>query len=1349
MKDFYFVDRSWHLLGTATAGGSGTIHIVDDTDDQLISAGARTYSGTILFTPELSSKVQMMAARGNYILYMDERNKAVFMTIMESSHDPLAGEETFTAEDAGIDLINETVGPYKAPQAMGIADYISLFTNDSGFEIGLNEIPNLKRTLEWTGESDTTLNRILSVATQFDNAELDFSFDVSGTTVVRRVINIHKRIGADRNITLYVDKDINKIVTSGSIYDLYTAVTPTGGTPESKDGETTDQQPITLEGYQWTDPDGRYVLTKEGVLLDPVANQTWSRLLAKGSAPSVNAAYINRVVTYTATSQATLLQSALSDLKTHNHEAVNYETDIAVLPQNINIGDTIHLADENEQLYLSARLLELKSSYSMDTHTATLGDYLIEHDQVAAQYRQLAEQIKNIPKTIQYYPWLRYADDNQGTNMSALPAGKKYMAVVYSNKSSVPSDDPADYAGKWALIQGPKGDDGVGVPGPKGADGKTSYFHTAWANDVSGQSGFTVSGGDGKKYIGTYSDFTQADSTNSSDYNWALFKGEDGDVGPKGDQGLPGAKGADGRTAYTHFAYANSQDGKTDFSTTDSNRTYIGFYSDFTSGDSTNPSEYSWSLIKGADGANGKDGVPGKAGADGKTSYFHIAYADSSDGKTNFSLDTPGSRKYIGSYTDFTQADSTNPAVYSWQLVQGPKGDTGKDGVAGKDGVGIKSTQIMYAQSTSGTTAPTTGWTAQVPTLIKGQYLWTQTTWLYTDNTGEAGYTVSYNAKDGNTGANGIAGKDGVGIKTTVIEYAVSLNGVTKPSTGWSATIPSIAPGQFMWTRTTWLYTDGTNEVGYSVAQAGATGPKGDTGAQGLQGLQGPKGDQGIKGPAGADGKSSYTHIAYGTSNSGAGFTQTPSTSTTYIGMYVDQTATDSTDPAKYAWSLIKGADGAQGTPGKAGEDGKTSYFHIAYADSSDGRTNFSLDTPGSRKYIGSYTDFTQADSTNPAVYSWQLVQGPKGDTGVGIPGPKGADGKTSYFHTAYANSIDGKQGFSTTDGNGKSYFGQYVDQTQADSTDPTKYSWALFKGTDGRDGKDGSDNVPVITVGAAYPSGPKKGDMHWLTDSSGVVTGYYTYDGTKWNPYKIDAKILSAETFNGLTFNGVTFNGSRFITPFNGHPKTTGGEEDPLQWTRGIISVGDGEVKMTTTSSKTQNGEATATGLVEMKTGVIYSSQQIANSKEQFEAMLSPGQLFLSHTANNGSVVSGYIDTELVNELNARGRVIWQGGFYPAGNDTIIPSMKLSQTLTGWLVMWSRYENGVIRNNDYAYSIIPRGLVVYQNLGSNHFRVMATMAGHGTFSKTFWLADDRIIGDDDNKQGNAAFAVINNVFAI
>ena len=821
MKDFYFVDRSWHLLGIATAGGGGKIHIVDDTDDQLISAGARTYSGTILFTPELSSKVQTMAARGNYILYMDERNKAVFMTIMESSHDPLAGEETFTAEDAGIDLINETVGPYKAPQAMGIADYINLFTNDSGFEIGLNEIPDLKRTLEWTGESDTTLNRILSVATQFDNAELDFSFDVSGTTVVRRLINIHQRIGADRNITLYVDKDINKIVTSGSIYDLYTAVTPTGGTPESKDGETVDQQPITLEGYQWTDPDGRYVLTKEGVLLDPVANQTWSRLLTKGGAPSVNAAYINRVVTYTATSQATLLQSALSDLKAHNHEAVNYETDIAVLPQNINIGDTIHLADEDEHLYLSARLLELKSSYSMDTHTATLGDYLIEHDQVAAQYRQLAEQIKNLPKTVQYYPWIRYADDDQGTNMSALPAGKKYMATVWSNKTSVPSDDPADYAGQWALIQG---------------------------ND---------------------------------------------------------------------------------------------------------------------------------------------------------------------------------------------------------------------------------------------------------------------------------------------------------------------------------------------------------------------------------------------------------------------------------------GADGA--------------------------------------------------------------------------PGPKGADGKTSYFHTAYANSIDGKQGFSTTDGNGKSYFGQYVDQMQADSTDPTKYSWALFKGTDGRDGKDGSDNVPVITVGAAYPSGPKKGDMHWLTDSSGVVTGYYTYDGTKWNPYKIDAKILSAETFNGMTFNGVTFTGSKFISSFKG-VKPDGVADYTVH---GTTTMADGKI-VTDTYSDTDNSQVTHTELSQFGLlSQIYNKGTLMDS-----AQLSLGMLTLSgnyQTANNKPLewISSSLDALRVLQLTNNNLLVWHGAFYPSQADTATISTPLSKTLSGWLIAWSYYQNGAPTYNNYAFTLLPKAALIYNTTGANYLRVTFTMKNVGTIFKVLWYDDTHIIGSDENKGGSLAQAVMTEVYAV
>ncbi|MCT1184196.1 hypothetical protein EFL99_13510, partial [Lactococcus lactis] len=116
------------------------------------------------------------------------------------------------------------------------------------------------------------------------------------------------------------------------------------------------------------------------------------------------------------------------------------------------------------------------------------------------------------------------------------------------------------------------------------------------------------------------------------------------------------------------------------------------------------------------------------------------------------------------------------------------KGPTGNDGVAGKDGVGIKTTTVTYAISTSGTTAPTTGWSSQVPALLQTQYLWTKTVWTYTDNSSETGYSVTYISKDGNNGNDGIAGKDGVGIETTTITYAGSTSGTTAPTTGWTTT---------------------------------------------------------------------------------------------------------------------------------------------------------------------------------------------------------------------------------------------------------------------------------------------------------------------------------------------------------------------------------------------------------------------------------------------------------------------------------------------------------------------------------------------------------------------------------
>ncbi|MCD5030386.1 collagen-like triple helix repeat-containing protein, partial [Enterococcus asini] len=198
---------------------------------------------------------------------------------------------------------------------------------------------------------------------------------------------------------------------------------------------------------------------------------------------------------------------------------------------------------------------------------------------------------------------------------------------------------------------------------------------------------------------------------------------------------------------------------------------------------------------------------------------------------------------YEGTHTDYSDTASQNPADYTWRRIIG---ESGQDGVAGADGKGIKSTAVSYQASASGTTAPTGTWVANPPTVAKGQYLWTRTIWTYTDNATETGYSVAYVAKDGNNGTDGIAGKDGVGIASTVIQYVGSTSGTTKPTAGWTTAIPSVAEGSFLWTKTVWTYSDGTNETGYSVAKMGAKGP---TGSKGDTGAQGPKGDTGEQGP--------------------------------------------------------------------------------------------------------------------------------------------------------------------------------------------------------------------------------------------------------------------------------------------------------------------------------------------------------------------------------------------------------------------------------------------------------------------------------------------------------------------
>ena len=141
---------------------------------------------------------------------------------------------------------------------------------------------------------------------------------------------------------------------------------------------------------------------------------------------------------------------------------------------------------------------------------------------------------------------------------------------------------------------------------------------------------------------------------------------------------------------------------------------------------------------------------------------------------------------------------------------------------AGSNGssVTVSSTSVTYQAGTSGTTAPTGSWSTSVPSVSTGQYLWTKTVVTYSDGKKTEAYSVSYNGTNGSNGTS-------VTISSTSVTYQASSSGTTTPTGEWSATVPSIANGQFLWTKTVVTYSDGKSTTSYSVSYKGTNGNNG------------------------------------------------------------------------------------------------------------------------------------------------------------------------------------------------------------------------------------------------------------------------------------------------------------------------------------------------------------------------------------------------------------------------------------------------------------------------------------------------------------------------------------------
>lgn len=433
---------------------------------------------------------------------------------------------------------------------------------------------------------------------------------------------------------------------------------------------------------------------------------------------------------------------------------------------------------------------------------------------------------------VSYYTWLKYADDEQGNGMSDSPDGKQYMGIAYNKESPDESLKPADY--QWSRITG------EGIPGKPGADGKTYYTWVRYADDENGAG--MSDNPSGKYYIGlAFNKETQTESSNPKDYQWSKYRGDDG---------IPGTDGEDGRTSYFHVKYSAVANPSSSAQMTETPSKYIGTYVDYTQQDSNNPKDYTWSQFRGDPGENG---IPGENGEDGRTSYLHIAYANSADGKTGFSTTDGTNKLYIGQYTDYTQADSTDATKYTWTKIKGEQGERGPQGVPGLQGIqGPKGEQgIQGPQGNTGATGPqgpagqstyfhikyssvANPTSSSQMTETPSTYIGTYVDSAQADSTDPKKYTWSrFQGLQGPQGTQGIPGINGTNGKTSYLHIKYSNDG-GKTFTGNSGE----DVGTYIGTCVDYNQSDPASVRSYKWAKIkGENGQDGQDGADGQDGV--------------------------------------------------------------------------------------------------------------------------------------------------------------------------------------------------------------------------------------------------------------------------------------------------------------------------------------------------------------------------------------------------------------------------------------------------------------------------------------------------------------------------------
>ena len=388
----YFCDRQLNILGHASTELPQGIRISQDRTVEDVETGVNSFECVLTWDSDTRSELESGIVAGNYILKKSDTEYDSLYQIVETESDTKEQEISLYAEDAGLDLLN-TLCEATTLTNMTVEQMLAYFL-PSDWAIAVWDAPTSTRTYTWDGESTCT-ERIRSVVGLWD-CELYYSFRIEGLQVREKIVNVVVKRGLQEAIPqLRLNYDIDRIITKTSIADVVTAPKVTGGTPEGAD------TPIDLVNYDYTYTDpvtgNLYQVDKtSGQMRNITAMDRWSSIIDE------DGLWVGSY-SFDTTDKAILAGQARAELQRRCVPAVNYEVDFSALPEGAQIGDRINIIDDEGELYLEARLLQIETSEAEGTQKAVLGEYLIKSSGISDRIQALATDFAGLAQMIEGY----------------------------------------------------------------------------------------------------------------------------------------------------------------------------------------------------------------------------------------------------------------------------------------------------------------------------------------------------------------------------------------------------------------------------------------------------------------------------------------------------------------------------------------------------------------------------------------------------------------------------------------------------------------------------------------------------------------------------------------------------------------------------------------------------------------------------------------------------------------------------------------------------------------------------------------------------------------------------------